>query len=121
MGNEKSKATVMSLAGIYLAYTGVELIVDVIEGKPDNMYLLILAGVVFAVVGVWLVISKIRTVMHLQQEEALLSQEEAESEDDIEAEIQEGGEQEPEYVDTDTDAFEREVERMIDEFDENKK
>lgn len=117
MDKDRTRATLMALAGGYLVYQGVTLISDVIEGKPENSLLFIICGAVFVVVGAYVLITKIRNILKMQQEEALAAQEELDEEESEGASV----EDEKEMTDTDTDAFEREVERFIDQKEENKK
>ncbi len=117
MDKERTRASLMAIAGGYLVYQGVTLISDVIEGKPENSIIFIICGAVFVVAGIYVLITKIKAILKMQQEEALAAQEALEEEDSEDA----SGEEAKEIIDTDTDAFEREVERFIDQVEENKK
>lgn len=127
MNKDKTRSTIMLLAAVYLIYIGVTLLQDVLSEQPDNLVLFVVMGAVFIIVGIYVIISKAREMMKLQIEEAKLAEEEAENEgSEDESSENEGSEGEVEETvvletneiqDTDTDAFEREVEYVIDEND----
>lgn len=124
MKNDKSRAMIMALAGVYLIYLGVTLIQDVIGGQAENMILLIVAAVLFIAVGVFVIISKARMIMRIQVEEAKEAQE-AEEQESEEVEVIEEVEEDnlegdkDEIIDTDVDAFGREVETILDEIEKH--
>ena len=61
--NDKSRHTIMAIAGGYIAYTGISLISDVIQGKPKNGMLMILIGIAFIVIGIYIVIIRAKDAM----------------------------------------------------------
>ncbi|MFI3172490.1 MAG: hypothetical protein R3Y58_09030 [Eubacteriales bacterium] len=67
--NEKTRATLFVVVGAYLAYTGISLITDVIADKPDNMLLFIVMGVIFVVVGIYVMITKGKAIMNKEFDE----------------------------------------------------
>ncbi len=51
MENNRSRDVIMAIAGGYLAYTGVQLVLGALEQKQDNYILFIVIGAIFIVFG----------------------------------------------------------------------
>ncbi len=113
MNRNKSKSTIMLLAGVYLIYLGGTLVRDVLADKPENMILFVVLGSVFVLVGAYTIFSNGKLIKELQQQEMLEAQE-AQDEEEENDEVQE------EVVNEDMDAIDKELEHIIDEFDDKK-
>ena len=51
MFSDKARNTLRIVVGLYLLYLGGSLVVDVYKAKPENMVLLIMIGIAFAIIG----------------------------------------------------------------------
>ncbi|MCQ2507749.1 MAG: hypothetical protein MJ097_03040 [Dorea sp.] len=49
--NQRSRLTLYVLAGLYLLYTGVKLLGDVLRGNPGNFVVELIFGILFLVLG----------------------------------------------------------------------
>lgn len=59
--NKRAMETLRIVAGLYLAYLGGDLIRSLIKGKPDNMVVMMLFGVLFLAVGGFVAISAMKS------------------------------------------------------------
>lgn len=78
--NEKSKQMIHLIAGVYLIYLGVNLVTGVVEERPGNMVFMIVAGVLFVVIGAAFSVLSIKR-MRMKEED---SAEDPADESDIE-------------------------------------
>lgn len=83
MNNNKTRQGLWLVVGAYLAYTGFTLAKRVLEDKPDNSTLLLVAGVTFVGVGIAVVI---RSIKELRKPEEEVEDTADEGEEDIEEE-----------------------------------
>lgn len=67
--NEKGRITLRIIAGGYLAYLGIDLVKNVITGKPDNAVLFGVVGVLFLVIGAGIFIKALRDYRNYQKAE----------------------------------------------------
>ena len=72
--------------GGYLTYTGVQLVMDVLNQKPEGYIGFVVAGVLFAVFGVGLIVFAIRNMTKPVEE---TSEEEIAADEDMQQEIDE--------------------------------
>ena len=83
--NGKTRDWLWIIVGGYLTYTGVQLVMDVMNQKPEGYIGFVVAGVLFAVFGIGLIVYAIRN-MTKPVEEELSSDEDMQQEiDEIEA------------------------------------
>ncbi|MDL2295326.1 hypothetical protein LJC18_00715 [Lachnospiraceae bacterium OttesenSCG-928-E19] len=80
--NDKTRSSLMALAGGYLVYMGVKLVRDILQEKPDNAIFFMAFGILFAVIGAAAAFYYIKRVLKLNaQEKAEAELEEAEIEE----------------------------------------
>ena len=60
--NGKTRDWIWIIVGGYLTYTGVQLVMDVLNQKPEGYIGFVVAGVLFAVFGVGLIVFAIRNM-----------------------------------------------------------
>ena len=81
--NGKTRNWIWIIVGGYLTYTGVQLVMDVLNQKPEGYIGFVVAGVLFAVFGVGLIVFAIRNMtkpVDEQEEEEQPSLEEQDEE-----------------------------------------
>lgn len=86
--NGKTKQGIWLVVGAYLTYTGVQLVMDVSKEKPEGYIGFVVAGILFAVFGIGLVILSIKKMTEPEPEDDSL-QEEEEADEDMQQEIDE--------------------------------
>lgn len=84
--NGKSRDWIWIIVGGYLTYTGVQLVMDVLNQKPEGYIGFVVAGVLFAVFGVGLIVFAIRNMTKPVEE---TSEEEIAADEDMQQEIDE--------------------------------
>lgn len=84
--NGKTRDWIWIIVGGYLTYTGVQLVMDVLNQKPEGYIGFVVAGVLFAVFGVGLIVFAIRNMTKLVEE---TSEEEIAADEDMQQEIDE--------------------------------
>ena len=84
--NGKTRDWLWIIVGGYLTYTGVQLVVDVMNQKPEGYIGFVVAGVLFAVFGIGLIVYAIRNMTKPVEEEL---DEELSSDEDMQQEIDE--------------------------------
>lgn len=67
--NERGRITIRIIAGGYLVYLGIDLIRNVITGKPDNALIFGAVGVLFLMVGAVVCVKSIRDYRNCQKAE----------------------------------------------------
>lgn len=90
--NGKTRDWIWIIVGGYLTYTGVQLVMDVLNQKPEGYIGFVVAGVLFAVFGVGLIVFAIRNMtkpVDEQEEEEQPSLEE-QAEEQVEDEEESG-------------------------------
>ena len=89
--NGKTRDWLWIIVGGYLTYTGVQLVMDVMDQKPEGYIGFVVAGVLFAVFGIGLIVYAIRNMtkpVEETPEEGELD-EELSSDEDMQQEIDE--------------------------------
>lgn len=61
--NNKTRHGLWLVVGAYLAYTGGQLVYNMMNTKPDNYMLMILFGALFLIVGVMVVVRSFKGIM----------------------------------------------------------
>ena len=84
--NGKTRDWIWIIVGGYLTYTGVQLVMDVLNQKPEGYIGFVVAGVLFAVFGVGLIVLAIRNMTKPVEE---TSEEEIAADEDMQQEIDE--------------------------------
>lgn len=84
--NGKTRDWIWIIVGGYLTYTGVQLVMDVLNQKPEGYIGFVVAGVLFAVFGVGLIVFAIRNMTKPVEE---TSEEEIAADEDMQQEIDE--------------------------------
>lgn len=84
--NGKTRDWIWIIVGGYLTYTGVQLVMDVLNQKPEGYIGFVVAGVLFAVFGVGLIVFAIRNMTKSVEE---TSEEEIAADEDMQQEIDE--------------------------------
>lgn len=84
--NGKTRDWIWIIVGGYLTYTGVQLVTDVLNQKPEGYIGFVVAGVLFAVFGVGLIVFAIRNMTKPVEE---TSEEEIAADEDMQQEIDE--------------------------------
>ena len=84
--NGKTRDWIWIIVGGYLTYTGVQLVMDVLNQKPVGYIGFVVAGVLFAVFGVGLIVFAIRNMTKPVEE---TSEEEIAADEDMQQEIDE--------------------------------
>ena len=84
--NGKTRDGIWIIVGGYLTYTGVQLVMDVLNQKPEGYIGFVVAGVLFAVFGVGLIVFAIRNMTKPVEE---TSEEEIAADEDMQQEIDE--------------------------------
>lgn len=84
--NGKTRDWIWIIVGGYLTYTGVQLVMDVLNQKPEGYIGFVVAGVLFAVFGVGLIVFAIRNMTKPVEE---TSEEEITADEDMQQEIDE--------------------------------
>ena len=84
--NGKTRDWLWIIVGGYLTYTGVQLVMDVMNQKPEGYIGFVVAGVLFAVFGIGLIVYAIRNMTKPVEEEL---DEELSSDEDMQQEIDE--------------------------------
>lgn len=84
--NGKTRDWIWIIVGGYLTYTGVQLVMDVLNQKPEGYIGFVVAGVLFAVFGVGLIVFAIRNMTKPVEE---TSEEEVAADEDMQQEIDE--------------------------------
>ena len=84
--NGKTRDWIWIIVGGYLTYTGVQLVMDVLNQKPEGYISFVVAGVLFAVFGVGLIVFAIRNMTKPVEE---TSEEEIAADEDMQQEIDE--------------------------------
>ena len=82
--NGKTRDWIWIIVGGYLTYTGVQLVMDVLNQKPEGYIGFVVAGVLFAVFGVGLIVFAIRNMTKPVEE---TSEEEIAADEDMQQEI----------------------------------
>lgn len=67
--NKKTRHGIWLVAGGYLGYTGISLIMQVMKEKPDHYIGFVAAGVIFTIFGVAVAIRSIKGLMEPNEEE----------------------------------------------------
>lgn len=67
--NGKTRDWIWIIVGGYLTYTGVQLVMDVMDQKPEGYIGFVVAGVLFAVFGIGLIVYAIRNMTKPVEEE----------------------------------------------------
>ncbi len=67
MENNKSRDVIMAIAGGYLAYTGVQLIMGALEERQDHYILFILIGAFFVIFGGTVLFLRAKKLLQLPQ------------------------------------------------------
>src|SRR5699024_10998560 len=88
--NGKTRDWIWIIVGGYLTYTGVQLVMDVLNQKPEGYIGFVVAGVLFAVLGVGLIVFAIRNMTKPVEE---TSEEEIAADEDMQQEIDENEEE----------------------------
>lgn len=99
--NGKTRDWLWIIVGGYLTYTGVQLVMDVLNQKPEGYIGFVIAGVLFAVFGVGLIVYSIRNMTKPVDEQEIISDGDAQQEDAPAAERQspeESAQEQPEDV-----------------------
>lgn len=73
--NEKSRLILRVVAGLYLAYLGIQMIRGLIADRPENFAFMAAMAVIFIVVGIGFVIFSAKNVIALKNEEPETEQE----------------------------------------------
>lgn len=84
--NGKTRDWIWIIVGGYLTYTGVQLVMDVLNQKPEGYIGFVVAGLLFAVFGVGLIVFAIRNMTKPVEE---TSEEEIAADEDMQQEIDE--------------------------------
>ena len=84
--NGKTRDWIWIIVGGYLTYTGVQLVMDVLNQKPEGYIGFVVAGVLFAVFGVGMIVFAIRNMTKPVEE---TSEEEVAADEDMQQEIDE--------------------------------
>ena len=84
--NGKTRDWIWIIVGGYLTYTGVQLVMDVLNQKPEGYIGFVVAGVLFAVFGVGLIVFAIRNMTKPVED---TSEEEIAADEDMQQEIDE--------------------------------
>lgn len=87
--NEKSRLVIRIVAGLYVDYTGFQIIRDVLVKRPGNMMLMMAAGIFFLVAGTLIVISSLKGMRKLSneiQEAAEIDEDEIDEEESFQEE-----------------------------------
>ncbi len=84
--NGKTRDWIWIIVGGYLTYTGVQLVMDVLNQKPEGYIGFVVAGVLFAAFGVGLIVFAIRNMTKPVEE---TSEEEIAADEDMQQEIDE--------------------------------
>ena len=84
--NGKTRDWIWIIVGGYLTYTGLQLVMDVLNQKPEGYIGFVVAGVLFAVFGVGLIVFAIRNMTKPVEE---TSEEEIAADEDMQQEIDE--------------------------------
>ena len=84
--NGKTRDWIWIIVGGYLTYTGVQLVMDVLNQKPEGYIGFVVAGVLFAVFGVGLIVFDLRNMTKPVEE---TSEEEIAADEDMQQEIDE--------------------------------
>ena len=84
--NGKTRDWIWIIVGGYLTYTGVQLVMDVLNQKPEGYIGFVVAGVLFAVFGVGLIVFATRNMTKPVEE---TSEEEIAADEDMQQEIDE--------------------------------
>ena len=84
--NGKTRDWLWIIVGGYLTYTGVQLVMDVMNQKPEGYIGFVVVGVLFAVFGIGLIVYAIRNMTKPVEEEL---DEELSSDEDMQQEIDE--------------------------------
>lgn len=80
--NERSWLILRIVASLYVIYLGIKLVVGMLSDKPENMVLMMAAGIFFIVAGAAIVIFTAKDVIKLNKAQ---QKEEAEAEEETEA------------------------------------
>lgn len=67
--NERGRITIRIVAGGYLVYLGIDLVRNVVTGKPDNALLFGAVGVLFLIVGAVVFVKSVRDYRNCQKAE----------------------------------------------------
>lgn len=67
--NGKTKQGIWLVVGAYLTYTGIQLVMDVTKEKPEGYIGFVVAGVLFAVFGIGLVVLAIKKMTEPERDE----------------------------------------------------
>lgn len=88
---ESGRKTLMSLAGVYLAYVGGKLFLDAMREKPGNYIFMMIMGIIFVVFGVGTVIMYMRGVFKHEkiEEDTAGTEESTEPEETVDEEVSE--------------------------------
>lgn len=87
MQNENIKKLLMASVGMYLVYTGITLIRDVLISEPKNAVIFMIAGGIFVVIGLIAAVMNLRSYIGYVKEMMAASVEES-MEDDTEDHIE---------------------------------
>ena len=104
-GASKGRYTFLMLAGVYLLYLGWKLLSGFISGETTNPVFLI-SAVLFFIVGVLIIISNIRQIMKMSDEETKANAENSNAENgDVESTDGESADVKEPAADADTTAL----------------
>ena len=104
-GTSKGRYTFLMLAGVYLLYLGWKLLSGFISGETTNPVFLI-SAVLFFIVGVLIIISNIRQIMKMSDEETKANAENSNAENgDVESTDGESADVKEPAADADTTAL----------------
>ena len=92
--NGKTRDWIWIIVGGYLTYTGVQLVMDVLNQKPEGYIGFVVAGVLFAVFGVGLIVFAIRNMTKPVDEQEEEEQPSLEEQAELQAEEQAKDEEE---------------------------
>ena len=104
-GTSKGRYTFLMLAGVYLLYLGWKLLSGFISGETTNPVFLI-SAILFFIVGVLIIISNIRQIMKMSDEETKANAENSNAENgDVESTDGESADVKEPAADADTTAL----------------
>ena len=83
---QKTRKMLMAIAGAYLVYVGGSLIYSVLQTRPENLIIFLLAGAVFVIVGVLTAIGNFKAFLNEAKKDLALYDDADESEEDTQEE-----------------------------------
>lgn len=82
--NKKTREWIWIIVGVYLTYTGIQLITDVMKEKQGGYIGFVIAGALFAVFGVGCIVAAVKRMTEPSQEP---DEDEAGADEDMQEEI----------------------------------